>query len=68
MYHFQFQTLITPFLIKVWNHHRSIRKIVKVTDLKGLLNVEGGKLVYDTEELKAYLLTDDTDSDNEDTL
>lgn len=41
-------------LIKVWNHDRSVRKIVKVTDLESLLNVGGQKLGYDTEELKAW--------------
>ena len=54
-------------LIKVWNHDRSIRKNVKVTDLKDLLNVGRQKLRYDT-ELKAWLETGGTDIDDENIL
>ena len=68
MYHFQFLTLKAMLLIKVWNHDRPLRKIVKVTDLKGLLNVGGQKLEYGTEELKSWLEADGTDTDVEDTL
>ena len=46
------------------NHDRSIRKIVKVTDLRGLLNVGEQKLEYNTEEFKACLETDEIDIDD----
>ena len=57
-------------LIKMWNHDRSIRKTVKVTDLKGLLNVGRQKLGYHSEELKSCLETetDVTGIDDKDIL
>ena len=66
MHHFQLQASIAMFLIKVWNLDRTVRKTVKVTDLKGLLSVGRQKSEYYTEELKACLEADGTDIDDGD--